>query len=105
MTPTPVVPLPTPTVAAQTAPLTSEVLVGLLLSALLALLVLLIGVAIARFARAATLRALGRTRADASTQLLVGRAVFIAIFVLGALAALGALGVPWPTVVALTGVL
>ena len=37
------------------------------------------------------------TRADAATQLLVGRVVFVAILTVGGLTALGLLGVPWTT--------
>jgi small-conductance mechanosensitive channel len=86
-------------------PPTGEILVSLLLSLLAALLVLLVTLLLARTARILTLRALRRSRADASTQLLIGRVVFIAILTVGALTALGLLGVPWTTVVALTSVL
>ena len=98
-------PTPTPSPPGPPLALTTDLLVALVISLVLALAIVLLSIAIGRLARAATLRALGRTRADASTQLLIGRAVFIAVLVVGALAALGALGVPWPTVVAFTGIL
>jgi small-conductance mechanosensitive channel len=85
--------------------LTSDLLVGVIMSLLIALLVIFVALLVARFARAATLRALGRTRADPSTRLLIGRVVFIAILTIGGLTALGLLGVPWTTVIALTSVL
>lgn len=94
----------TPTPAAVPS-LTGDVVVPLLMSLLVALLVLLLTLVIARTARGWTLRALGRSRANASTQLLIGRVVFIAIVTVGALTALGLIGVPWTTVVALTSVL
>ena len=103
--PASVTPTPTPTVPVQPVALTTELLVSFLISIVIALAIVALSLAIGRFARAATLRALGRTRADAATQLLIGRAVFVAVIVVGSLAALGALGVPWPTVVALAGVL
>jgi len=68
-------------------------------------LVVLLTLLLARTARGWTLRALGRSRADRSTQLLIGRVVFIAILTFGLLTALGVLGVPWATVVALGSVL
>jgi small-conductance mechanosensitive channel len=92
-------------VLAQPVVVTTDLLVALLISVLIALAILLLAIVLGRLARTATLRALGRTRADPSTRLLIGRTVFVAVMVVGALAALGALGVPWPTVVALAGVL
>jgi small conductance mechanosensitive channel len=100
-----VTPTPTPTVPVQPVAVTTDLLVGFLFSVLIALAITLLALALGRLARAATLRALGRTRADPSTRLLIGRTVFVAVMVVGSLAALGALGVPWPTVVALAGVL
>jgi small conductance mechanosensitive channel len=85
--------------------LTADVVVPLLTSLLIAVLVLLLAVVLARTARGWTLGALGRSRADASTRLLIGRVVFIAIVTVGALTALGLVGVPWTTVIALTSVL
>src|SRR5688500_3241771 len=104
MTPTPIPPVATPATPSLPA-VTSDLLLGLLLSLGVALLVLLIALLAARFGRSATLRALGRTRADASTKLLIGRVVFITILTIGGLMALGLLGVPWTTVLALTSVL
>jgi small-conductance mechanosensitive channel len=92
-------------VLSQPVVVTTDLLVAFLISVVIALAIVVVALALGRLARAATLRALGRTRADLSTRLLIGRAVFVAVMVVGALAALGALGVPWPTVVALAGVL
>jgi small conductance mechanosensitive channel len=100
-----VTPTPTPTVPVQPVALTTDLLVGLLISVAIALAIVLLALALGRLARAATLRGLERTRADPSTRLLIGRSVFVTVMVVGSLAALGALGVPWPTVVALAGVL
>jgi small conductance mechanosensitive channel len=100
-----VTPTPTPTVPVQPVVLTTDLLVGFLISVLIALAIVLLAIALGRLARTATLRALERTRADPSTRLLIGRTVFVTVMVVGSLAALGALGVPWPTVVALAGVL
>src|SRR5438128_4794507 len=100
-----VTPTPTPIVPAQPVAVTTDLLVSFLISILIALAIVVLSLAIGRFARAATVRALGRTRADPSTQLLIGRTVLVAVIVIGSLTALGALGVPWPTVVALAGVL
>ena len=85
--------------------LSGDVVVPLLTSLLVAALVLLLTLVIARTVRGWTLHALGRSRADSSTRLLIGRVVFIAITTVGALTALGLIGVPWTTVIALTGVL
>lgn len=101
MTPTPV---PTQSSATVQA-VTIDLLFGLALSLAVAVVVVLLALVAARVARGATLRALGRTRADPSTKLLIGRVVFIAIVTVGALMALGLLGVPWATVLALTSVL
>lgn len=90
--------LPTPSLAA-------EAVLPFLLSTLLALVIFLCALILGRMARSATSRALQRTRADRSTVLLIGRIVFISISVIGALTAMGLLGVPWTTVVALTSVL
>ena len=98
-------PTPTPSSPGPPLALTTDLLVVFVISLVLALAIVLLSIAIGRLARAATLRALGRTRADPSTRLLIGRTVFVAVMVVGALAALGALGIPWPTVVALAGVL
>src|SRR5438128_2638121 len=84
---------------------TGDIVVPLLLSVLAALVVLLTTMLVARTARGWTLRALGRSRADRTTQLLIGRVVFIAVLTVGLLSALGLLGVPWTTVLALTSVL
>jgi small-conductance mechanosensitive channel len=100
-----VTPTPTPSPTAQTVVLTTDLLLGFLISLVFAFAIVVIALALGRLARSATLRALERTRADASTRLLIGRAVFVAVMVVGSLAALGALGIPWPTVVALAGVL
>ena len=75
------------------------------MSVLIALVIFLCALILGRIARSASSRALQRTRADRSTVLLIGRIVFISISVVGALTALGLLGVPWTTVVALTSVL
>jgi small-conductance mechanosensitive channel len=83
----------------------SEVAIGVLTGLLIALLVVLITLVVARTARGWTLRALGRSKADASTQLLVGRVIFMTIVTVGLLTALGVIGVPWTTVLALTSVL
>lgn len=85
--------------------LTSENLLPLVWTAVLGLLVAIVALICARLARAAALRALARSRADASTILLIGRVVFIAVVTLGVLTALGILGVPWGTILALTSVL
>jgi small conductance mechanosensitive channel len=95
----------TPAAAPVPPSLSGDVVVPLLTSLLIAALVLLLTLLIARTARAWTLGALGRSRADSSTRLLVGRVVFIAIVTIGALTALGLIGVPWTTVIALTSVL
>jgi small-conductance mechanosensitive channel len=100
-----VTPTPTPIVPAQPVAVTTDLLVSFLIGIVIALAIIMLALVIGRLARAATLRALGRTRADPSTRLLIGRAVFVGVMVIGSLAALGALGVPWPTVVALAGVL
>ena len=70
--PASVTPTPTPIVPAQPVAVTSDLLVSFLISIVIALAIVMLSLAIGRFARAATLRALG---------------------------------VPWPTVVALAGVL
>jgi small conductance mechanosensitive channel len=93
---------PTPAVPPS---LTADVLVPLLMSLLVAMLVLIVTLLIARTLRAWTLRALGRSRADASTRLLIGRVVFIVVTTVGVLTSLGLIGVPWTTVIALTSVL
>src|SRR5437762_507180 len=93
---------PTPAAAVS---LSGDVLVPLLTSLLVAVLVLILALIVARTARGWTLRALSRSRADASTRLLIGRVVFIAIATIGALTSLGLIGVPWTTLVALTSVL
>lgn len=98
-------PTPTATPVPPLPAVTSELLLSLLFSLLIALGVILGALLIARFARGATLRTLGRTRADPSTRLLIGRVVFVAILMIGGLTALGLVGVPWTTVVALTSVL
>lgn len=86
-------------------PLTGDVIGTLLMSLGIALLVLLVTLVLARLARGAVLGALGRTRADRSTALLIGRMVFITVLTIGSLTSLGLLGVPWTTVLALTSVL
>jgi small conductance mechanosensitive channel len=99
-----VTPTPTPG-PPQTIVITTDAVVEFLISAGIALVIVVIALVIGRLVRAATLRALERTRADASTRLLIGRSVFVAVLVVGSLAALIALGIPWPSVVALFGVL
>jgi small conductance mechanosensitive channel len=100
-----VTPTPTPIVPGPPTVLTSDLLVGLLFSVVVAAVIGLVALVLGRVARSATLRALAHTRADPATRLLIGRAVFVAVLVVAALAALGALGVPWPTVVTLAGLL
>lgn len=101
----------TPTAIATTTPpgappnLAPDAVFPLLVSVLIALVIFLCALILGRIARSASTRALQRTRADRSTVLLIGRIVFVAISVVGALTALGLLGVPWTTVVALTSVL
>lgn len=102
MTPTSIA-TSTPTIAGPN--LAAEAVLPFLLSALIALVIFLSALILGRIARSASSRALQRTRADRSTVLLIGRIVFISISVIGALTALGLLGVPWTTVVALTSVL
>jgi small-conductance mechanosensitive channel len=99
-------PTPTATPVPRDLPsLTADVLVPFLISLGVALLILLIGLLLARLARGATLHALTRTKADQATALLIGRVVFVAVLTIGLLTSLGALGIPWTTVIALASVL
>ncbi|HEV8637078.1 MAG TPA: mechanosensitive ion channel domain-containing protein [Chloroflexota bacterium] len=101
LTPTPTAtPFPTdlPTLA-------RDVLAPFFVGVGVALLILLVSLLLARFARTATLHALARTKADQATALLIGRVVFVAVLTIGALTALGAMGIPWTTVIALASVL
>ena len=105
-----VTPALTPTPTATPFPsdlpsLASDVLAPFLLALGIALLILLLALLLARFARTAVLKALARTKADQATALLIGRVVFVAVLTVGVLTALGAMGIPWPTVIALASVL
>jgi small conductance mechanosensitive channel len=96
---------PTPTPGPPPPPqLTADVLLPFLGNLLVALVVLLAALLLARLARSATLHALERTRADRWTAHLVGRLAFLGVFLIGFLMALGAFGIAWTTVVALAGV-
>jgi small-conductance mechanosensitive channel len=68
-------------------------------------IVAIVALVMARAARAATLRALAGTRADLSLRHSVARYVFVSVLILGTLTIMSLVGVPWTTVVALTGVI
>jgi small conductance mechanosensitive channel len=96
---------PTPTPGPPPPPqLTADVLLPFLGNLLVALVVILVALLLARLARSATLHALERTKADRWTAHLVGRLAFLGVLLLGLLTALGAFGIAWTTVVALAGV-
>ena len=101
MTPAPQATPAAPTPSLQLSP---DLAFAALVTLLAVVVVLLITVALAGWARGASLRALRRTRAEPSTALLVGRTAYLAVVAVGLLTALGVLGVPWPTVLAVTGV-
>jgi len=99
-------PMPTATPLPRDLPsLASNVLAPFFLGVGAALLILLVTLLLARFARTAALHALGRTKADQATALLIGRVVFVTVLTIGVLTALGAMGIPWTTVIALASVL
>src|SRR5687768_5440086 len=96
---------PTPTPGPPPPPqLTADVLLPFLGNLLVALVIILVALLLARFARSATLHALERTKADRWTAHLVGRLSFLGVLLIGLLTALGAFGIAWTTVVALAGV-
>ena len=99
-------PMPTATPFPRDLPsLASDVLAPFFLDVGAALLILLVTLLLARFARTAALHALARTKADQATALLIGRVVFVTVLTIGVLTALGAMGIPWTTVIALASVL
>src|SRR6266545_7859801 len=99
-------PMPTATPFPRDLPsLAGDVLAPFFLDLGVALLILLVALLLARFARTAALHALARTKADQATALLIGRVVFVIVLTIGVLTALGAVGIPWTTVIALASVL
>ncbi|HEY3082251.1 MAG TPA: mechanosensitive ion channel domain-containing protein [Chloroflexota bacterium] len=99
-------PMPTATPFPRDLPsLAGDVLAPFVLDLGVALLILLVALLLARFARTAALHALARTKADQATALLIGRVVFVTVLTIGVLTALGAMGIPWTTVIALASVL
>lgn len=67
------------------------------------LLVLALTLFVARRLRAAEMRALQRTKAEASTIIFVGRLTYLGILALGLVWALEILGIPWTTLLAALG--
>lgn len=95
-------PFTTATLSAAWEP-TIAMLLPLTIKGASAISALLIALVIANRARSATIRSIGRTKADPSITLFVGRLAHLGTLTLGILVALGFLGISWTALVALVG--
>lgn len=68
-----------------------------------AIVVLLIALTIAERVRRATVRSIGRTKADPNTVVFVGRVAHLGSLLVGILVALGILGISWTALLAVVG--
>jgi small-conductance mechanosensitive channel len=87
----------------QTWEPTIAIILPLAIKGASALFSLAVALFVANKARAATVRSIGRTKADLSITLFVGRLAHLGILTLGILVALGILGISWTALVALVG--
>ncbi len=68
-----------------------------------AIIVMLIALTVAERARRATVQSVGRTKADPSTAVFVGRITHLGALIIGVLIALGILGISWTALLAVVG--